>query len=145
MKKVLLLFALLLIIIGGIVLVLLAILGFVGVIGPTAEESSFGERWWFDNGENWAHLVLGIVALIAVFAIPAGLQKPLVMLLGVVGVLVGIYSLVKPGNFLGANLENPADTILHIVVGAWALFASSKKAPGISPSPSAPTIPGSIG
>ncbi|MEK9147909.1 MAG: hypothetical protein AAB650_00555, partial [Patescibacteria group bacterium] len=49
--------------IGGVVLVLVGILGFVGVIGPTAESSLFGGAWWFDNAENWAHLVLGVVAL----------------------------------------------------------------------------------
>jgi hypothetical protein len=26
--------------------------------------------------------------------------------------------------FLGTNLENPADTLLHLMVGAWALLAS---------------------
>lgn len=116
--------------IGGAVLVLVAILGFVGVIGPTAEKSIFSSNWWFDNGENWAHLVLGVVGLIAAFAFPASLQKPLVLLLGVVGVLVGLYSLVYPGNFLGANLENPADTVLHLAVGAWALFAALNKKAG---------------
>jgi len=112
--------------IGGIVLILVGILGFVGVIGPTAEQSLFGEAWWFDNGENWAHLIIGIVGLIAAYALGANGQKPLVMVLGIVGVLVGAYSIFRP-DFLGANLENPADTLLHIVVGAWALWASMKK------------------
>lgn len=109
--------------IGGAVLVLIGILGFVGVLGPTSGDSIFGPTWWFDNGENGAHLVLGIVGLIAVFVLPAQLQKWLVLLLGVVGVLVGIYSIFQQ-NFLGANLENPADTLLHIIVGAWALWAA---------------------
>ena len=113
--------------IGGVVLVLVGILGFVGVIGPTAESSLFGGAWWFDNAENWAHLVLGVVALIAAYALGANLQRPLVMVLGVVGVLVGLYSLFGYANFLGANLENPADSLLHLVVGAWALLASWRK------------------
>ena len=113
--------------IGGGVLVLVAILGFMGVIGPTAEKSLFGSGWWFDNGENWAHLILGVVGLIAAFTFPVSVQKPLVILLGVLGVVVGLYSLVYPGNFLGANLENPADTVLHLAVGAWALWAALNK------------------
>ena len=116
--------------IGGVVLVLVGVLGFVGVIGPTSEQSIFGSAWWFDNAENWAHLVIGIVGLAAAYALGANLQRPLVMLLGIVGVLVGLYSLVYP-NLLGANLENPADTLLHIVVGAWALWASWKKEPAM--------------
>lgn len=115
--------------IGGIVLVLVGILGFVGIIGPTPDESIFGSAWWFDNGENWAHLVIGIVGLIAVYALGAGTQRPLVMILGIIGVLAGLYSLLVSTSFLGVNLENPADTLLHLVVGAWALWASWKNQP----------------
>ena len=125
--------------IGGAVLVLVGILGFIGVIGPTAEDSIFGEAWWFDNGENWAHLVLGVVGLIAAFTFPGNIQKPLVILLGVIGVLVGLYSAFIDTSFLGANLENPADTLLHIVVGIWALVAGLKKqGAGMGMSESAP-------
>ncbi|MBI3573026.1 MAG: hypothetical protein HY092_02400, partial [Candidatus Kerfeldbacteria bacterium] len=105
---------------GGIILVVVGILGLVNVIGPTADKSIFGSTWWFDNGENWAHLLIGVVGLIAAFAFPASAQKPLVMLLGIIGIVVGLYSIFNQ-KFLGSNLENPADTILHIVVGGWAL------------------------
>lgn len=113
--------------IGGVVLVLVGILGMVNVLGPTADASIFGEVWWFDNAENLAHLLLGIVALVLAYAVGANIQRPVVMILGVVGVLVGLYSLVGYNNLLGANLENPADSLLHIVVGAWALWASWRK------------------
>lgn len=112
--------------IGGAVLLLVGILGFAGIIGPDAASSIFGANWYFDNAENWAHLVLGVVAILASFSLSAELQKPLVLVLGVVGVLVGIYSIFWP-TFLGANLENPADTLLHLFVGAWALFAATRK------------------
>ena len=111
---------------GGIVLVLVGVLGFIGVIGPTSERSLFGSAWWFDMAENWAHLIIGIVGIAGVFILPAGLQKVVVLLLGVVGLVVGIYSGVVSTSLLGANLENPADTVLHIAVGAWALFAALK-------------------
>lgn len=110
--------------IGGAVLVLVAILGFVGVIGPTPEKSIFGEAWWFDGGENWAHLVLGVVGIGASFMLGASQQKMLVKLLGIIGILIGLYSLFGYNNFLGANLENPLDSLLHLGVGAWALLAA---------------------
>ncbi len=117
--------------IGGVVLVVVGLLGFIGVIGPTPEKSLFGATWWFDNGENWAHLLLGIVGLIASCALKDPMaQKWLVILLGVVGVMIGLLNLVLPvttPNFLGANLENPADTLLHLAVGAWALWAAFNK------------------
>ncbi len=112
--------------IGGAVLVLVAILGFVGVIGPTDAQSIFGSGWWFDMGENWAHLILGVVGLIAAFTFNAEMQKWLVVILGVVGVLVAVYNLFST-TLLGANLESPADLILHLVVGIWALTAGLKK------------------
>ncbi len=113
---------------GGVVLVVVAILGYVGVIGPTAQSSIFGNFWWFDNAENIAHLVLGVVALIAMYVLSAGMQKNLVLLVGVVGILVALYNLVGT-QLLGANLESPADLILHLAVGAWGLYAGLRKAP----------------
>ena len=111
-------------ILGGIVLVLVAILGMIGIIGPTADQSIFSGNWWFDSAENWAHLVLGVVALIAAFVLPAGLQKPLVILVGLLAVVVGLYSAFVSTMLLGANLESPADTVLHLAVGIWALLAA---------------------
>ncbi len=113
--------------IGGIVLVLVAVLGFLGIIGPTANQSIFGPNWWFDNYENWAHLVLGVVALIASFVLNSMLQKYLTIIVGIVGIFFAIYSGFVSTDFLGAGLENPADTVLHLVVGVWALWAGMRK------------------
>lgn len=120
---------------GGVVLVAVAVAGFLGIIGPTAEKSPFGPAWWFDNAENWAHLVFGVVALVAAFALGANLQGLLTLLVGVISLLVGLWSAVLGQNLLGANLENPADTVLHVLVGVWALWAwwNSKKAVSTAP------------
>lgn len=118
--------------IGGIVLVLVAILGFIGVIGPSIEASIFGEAWWFDSGENWAHLLFGVVALVAAFTLKnASAQKNLVLLVGVLALLVAVYNLFST-NLLGTNLESPLDLLLHLVVGVWALWAALKKPAGMS-------------
>src|SRR3990172_8487696 len=110
-------------VIGGIILLLVGIIGFFGIIGPTPEQSIFGDAWWFDNGENWAHTILGVVALILAYSVPMMVQKWVVALLGIIGVLIGIYSFFTPA-FLGANLENPADSLLHLAIGIWALIAA---------------------
>jgi hypothetical protein len=109
--------------IGGAVLLLVGILGYVGIIGPTADKSIFGSTWWFDNAENLAHTVLGIVGILASFVLPGNLQKMLVLVLALLGFGVGIYNFIDT-QLLGANLESPADLILHLVVGAWALAAA---------------------
>lgn len=113
--------------IGGIVLVVVGLLGFIGVLGPDVDSSIFGSAWWFDNAENWAHLVLGVVALLVLYALPENTHKQITVVVGVVAVLAGLYSVTGEAQLLGANLENPLDTILHLVVGAWALWASYKK------------------
>ena len=116
--------------VGGVVLVVVGLAGFFGLIGPTAESSLFGSGWWFDNTENWAHLVLGVAALAIAYTLGSSLQSLVTLLVGLLGVLVGLWSLLGSTNFYGAHLENPADTLLHLAVGAWALWAwwSAKKA-----------------
>lgn len=112
---------------SGLVLVLAAVLGYLGVIGPTANQSIFGESWYFDNGENIAHLVLGIVALAAVWAADAKTQKLLTQVVAALALFFGVYGFIAgtgPMNVFGlANLENPLDNLLHLAVGAWAAYA----------------------
>lgn len=112
--------------VGGVVLVLVAVLGYVGLIGPTSD-SLFGEYWYFDNAENIAHLVLGVVALIASVTISSSLQRYLTIAVGALAFVVALVSLVGQipmgTTLLGAALQNPFDTVLHIVVGVWAVLA----------------------
>lgn len=113
--------------IGGVVLVLVGLLGFFGLLGPTAEDSLFGEAWWFDNAENWAHLVIGVVAMVAAYMFSEANQKMLTMAVGVIALFAGLYSLFGYSYLFGANLENPLDTLLHLAVGGWALWAGMRK------------------
>jgi len=112
--------------VGGAILLVVGILGYIGVIGPSADKSIFGNFWWFDNAENIAHTVLGIAGLVASAIFPASLQRSLVIVLGIMGIIVGVYNF-GGSQLLGANLESPADLILHLVVGAWAIFAAFNK------------------
>ena len=107
---------------GGVVLLLVGILGFIGVIGPTPDKSIFGSTWWFDNGENWAHTILGIVAIIASMSLAESAQKMLTMAVGVLALFFGLYNFFST-SFYGSSLESPADLILHLGVAAWALWA----------------------
>lgn len=110
--------------VGGIVLVLLGLLGYV-VIGPTAQQSVFGDFWWFDSVENIAHLVLGVVALLLVYVLKdASLQKWVTVLVGALALVVGLLNF-QGNNYMvvGANLESPADLVLHLAVGVWGLYA----------------------
>ncbi|MBI2442449.1 MAG: DUF4383 domain-containing protein [Candidatus Levybacteria bacterium] len=109
--------------VGGVILVLLGLLGFV-VIGPTPQQSLFGDFWWFDNVENVAHLLLGVVALALVYVVrDATLEKWVTVLVGALALVVGLLNFQGEYMFGGANLESPADMVLHLVVGVWGLYA----------------------
>lgn len=116
-------------IVGGAVLLLLGIVGFLNIFTEEAYPA-----FWLDGGENVAHTVLGAVALAAVF-VPglnsalAPYYRPIVILVGLIALFFGIYGFVVAGDTSGANtfgLANLefADNILHLVVAAWA-FASA--------------------
>lgn len=111
--------------IGGVVLLVVAVLGFVGVIGPTPEKSIFGAAWYFDPVQNWAHLLIGIFAVTASAAIQVSLQRQITLWIGVLVILIGLLSIFR-SSLLGAGLESPTDTFFYVILGIWAL-ASSKK------------------
>ena len=108
--------------IGGIVLVLVAVLGFFGITGSTPSQSIFGTAWNFTSAENWTHLVLGVVALIAAHVLKQESQaRALVNVLAVVALFFGIVGFFST---LGGTLENPLDSILHLVIAIWAFWAA---------------------
>jgi hypothetical protein len=108
-----------------------AILAILGVVGLLPVFTKANTPWfWLDTGENVAHIVLGVVAIAAAYVLKdAVLQKWLVAVVGVVAVFFGVYGFVvagaaEPNTFGISNLESPADNLLHLVVGAWALYAA---------------------
>lgn len=102
--------------IGGVVLLLLGVVGFLvpNLLGDTLK---------FDTYENVAHTLLGAVALYGSAKLSAQLQLRLTQVVGVLALVVGVLGFMNAGNpepnFYGANLENPVDNVLHLVVGAW--------------------------
>jgi len=122
---------------GGAILLLLGIVGFLNVFTQTAVPA-----FWLDTGENVAHTFLGIVALAIVF-VPglntmfAPYYRWIVILLGIVALFFAVYGFYVGGNaspntFNISNLESPADDILHLVVGAWALYAAWRPQPAMA-------------
>ncbi len=108
--------------IGGTILVLLAVIGFL-------KPDLAGGLLNFDAPENWTHLILGVVAMV-IAPLPLGdVRKWITVLVGVTGIVIGILGFIvrdNPSpNFYGVtNLENPVDNVLHLVVGIWAMIAA---------------------
>ena len=129
---------------GGIVLLLVAAVGFIGIFNNFTFFS-------LDMGENIAHLALGIVGAGAGwFVANQGLHRLLTIVVFATAVLFTLWGLILPDggalsngafakpNFYGlANLENPADTLLHLVVAAWAGLAlwMERRAPAMTTAP----------
>ncbi len=115
---------------GGVVLLLVGIVGYLGVFNSVTFFS-------LDSGENLAHTVLGVVGIAVGFGVKnAGLHRLLTIVLLATTTVAAVAGLVLPSggalnngvfanpNVFGvANLENPADTVLHVVVGVWAAAA----------------------
>ena len=114
-------------ILGGLVLVLLGIVGFLNIFTS--------QTFFLTAGENLAHVALGAIALAAVFV--PGLNRTLepyyrwmVILVGVLALFFGVYGFLLPaGNPPGnlntfglANLEF-VDNLIHLIVAAWAFVA----------------------
>lgn len=111
--------------IGGVILIIVAVVGFlIPRIG--------GDYLWFDAAENWAHLVLGVVAVLIAKYAPVNSHKPIAAVVGVVALYFAIAGFLVAGrstpNWYGvAHLENPLDNLVHLVIGIWALWASFGK------------------
>ena len=116
---------------GGIVLVIVGLLSYIlpgGVLIAGA--------WQFDNTEGIVHILLGVVAIAASYVLSGDLARYLVIAVGVVALLFGIYGFIlsgpPPNTFGVANLENPLDNILHLFVAAWALYAAFMGKPAMA-------------
>lgn len=114
--------------VGGAVLLLLGIVGFLNIFTSSA--------FYLTGGENIAHVALGLVALAAVYV--PGLKDTLepyyrwlVILVGVIALFFGVYGFIIPAgnpptvlNTFGlANLEI-VDNLIHLVVAGWAFLAA---------------------
>lgn len=127
---------------GGIVLLVVGIVGYSGVTNSI-------EFFQLDAGENAVHTLLGIVAIALGFGVKGmeAAKKWIVVAVGLLALIATIYSLITPsGAFVAAtgfsnpnagftNLENPADTVLHLVVTVWAAAAAFMTAEALAPRP----------
>jgi hypothetical protein len=119
--------------VGGLVLLVLGLIGFVFLKG-SATESALGSFFWLDNSENYAHLALGIVALAAVYV--PGLNSALapyyrwiVILVGLIALFFGVYGFIANdptpnANTFGLTNLELGDNLLHLIVAAWAFAAA---------------------
>lgn len=112
--------------VGGWIYVLIAIAGAMGLLGPTPDRSLFGTSWYFTAPENWGFFLAGVVSLFGALTLSRHTQRLLVGGIGLVAVILGIWSFFAEGhapNFYGANLESPLDSLLYFGIAFWSYLA----------------------
>ncbi len=112
---------------GGILLLVLWVLGLMGVLGPTADQSMLGDTLYFDGPQNWIHLLFGVLALVGAFALNAAMRRNLTLLFAIIALAFALYGLFTDGLLFGAHLETPVDDLVHLVLAAWAFWAWRSK------------------
>lgn len=110
----------------GFIAFLQGVLGFLGLSGPLPENSFFGEAWYFDNMENIFHTLFGLAGFICGLQKDRKYQRGFAWALAGTALSVGVISAFGPVtagvNLLGAHLQNPADTILHLFFGSLTVY-----------------------
>ena len=119
--------------IGGAVLVIIGVIGFLNVFTS--------QGFYLTTGENVAHLAIGAIALGAVFlpGVKSTLRpyyRSLVIAIGLVALFFAVYGLLLPGgnpptdlNLFGlANLEL-WDSAINFIVFIWAFAAAFASPP----------------
>ncbi len=105
---------------GGVVLLALGIIGFI-------VPRLLGETLYFDNAENYAHTILGIVAIAAAYVLNASTQRSLVGIVAIIALFFGVWGFVVSGraapNFYGVTNLEFLDNIVHLAVAAWAYLS----------------------
>lgn len=110
-----------------------SIASFLGFSGPLPENSLFGSAWYFDNVENIAHTAFGVVGIAIGLSNSFVWQKRFGYALAATALVVGGASATGPVTegvtILGASLQNPADTLLHLIAGGLTLYLTIKAKP----------------
>jgi hypothetical protein len=104
----------------GVVFLLIGVLGFVPALNP---DGNLLGIFHVNALHNIVHIASGIVALIAGFYPEERAAKMYFQVFGVVYALVAVLGFVYGSNdILGLVASNMADTLLHVVIAAAALY-----------------------
>ncbi len=110
----------------GLFLLILAALGFFGVLGPTADESALHNLWWLDDEQNLIHLAAGLACFGFARWMPDEAKEGLCWIFGLAGVMVAIASLFLD-RLTHANVERPIETVLYFTLGDLFLWTATRQ------------------
>jgi len=109
----------------GYVLIVLGILGFIRVLGPTAQHSIFGNFWWMSSQVDLIYIVSGIVSLFSAYVLPENIVQMVTYAIGVVAFFVGLYGLFWATKIFTVPLEGAIGNLINLLIGVWGLWSVS--------------------
>jgi bacteriorhodopsin len=119
--------------IGGVIVLVYGLVGFILPDTPL-----LGDRLLFTGAENVVHVLLGIAAVAAGYVLHPDWQRWVTATVGAVALVFFLVGLVvmsaPPLNLAPANVE-VIDTLVHLVVGTWGLWAAFRPAPTVVAQP----------
>ena len=119
--------------IGGVILIAYAVAGFV-----LPDQNLLGGALYWTGAENITHAILGVVAIAAAYVLSPQLQKWLVALVGAIALLffvIGLFLVSTPAANIPPGSLELVDTVIHLVVGVWALWAAFRPMPATEMAP----------
>ena len=109
----------------GYILIVGAILGLIGILGPTSGASIFGSYLWLSYSVSLIYLVAGIASVFTAYILPENIVTTLTFGIGITAFFVGLYGLLWGSKILGISLEGPIGNLFNLAVGVWGIWAVS--------------------
>jgi hypothetical protein len=109
----------------GYITIILGILGFIHVLGPTPQTSIFGSFWWMDGQVSLIYIMGGIVSLFTAYVMPDNVVELITYGIGAVAFFVGLYGLFWAPRVFSVPLEGVIGNLIMFLFGVWGLWSVS--------------------
>lgn len=111
---------------GGLILVVLAVLGAAGILGPTADQSIFGQGWWMGYSEIVIYGLLGIADMVVAHKASSLIQYRMVLIIGFLSLLMAGHTFIVRQPVVWAEFQIPGDLTFFLFFAIWGIATSAK-------------------
>jgi len=109
----------------GYIGIILGILGFIHVLGPTPQNSIFGSYWWMSSQINLIYIIGGIVSLFTAYVLSESIVQIVTYGIAILAFFGGLYGLFWAPAVFSVPLEGVIGNLITFLIGVWALWSVS--------------------
>lgn len=109
----------------GYILIILGILGFIRVLGPSPDKSIFGSFFWMDSRLNLLFIVTGVISFFTAYVFADTMINFLAFGIGTVAFFVGLYGLLWASRIFTLPLAGPIGNLIILIIGIWGIWSVS--------------------